>query len=474
MIKPPLTLSKSETYTELRKNALVFREVLFQGIAASAPAGAAVATMTGAAAFALGALPLTALIAFVVVLLNAVIINRISSHVAGAGGYYEYVKQGFGPRAGVYTGWLYILYQMMSLGFIALSTGVFVPALLSSVFGINIPSYSWFPILVATAAFGYLISYLGIKGSLRYAMVMGTIEILVVVGIGLWIIIGHPSANTVLVFTPKYSTTGLSGAALGVLFMYTAFSGYGGSTPLGEEAQTPNRMIGRAVLLASIILGVFFVFAAYAFTIGWGPTQMGTYASALVPGITLAQQDIGTGAAVVLTVLFINSILTDAVVFTNSASRVTMQMARDGMLPKRVSSVHQTHRTPHIAGAVMVLASVIISSVAVVTIGGFNAFILTGTVATLAAVLVHSLVNASLPPILRRKKAGIGLLNILLPVVTIVILGFVFYGTYISISLPVIISSYIFGAWAIVGVVYAYRRKGALNGGRISSEQKTP
>ena len=38
----------------LRKNALSIRDVVFQGVAASAPAGAAVATMTGAAAFALG------------------------------------------------------------------------------------------------------------------------------------------------------------------------------------------------------------------------------------------------------------------------------------------------------------------------------------------------------------------------------------------------------------------------------------
>ncbi|MEM0075909.1 MAG: hypothetical protein QXV84_06150, partial [Conexivisphaerales archaeon] len=86
--------------TQLKKDALVFREVLFQGIAASAPAGAAVATLTGSATFALGSLPLATVLAFVLVLLNAIVINRISEHVAGAGGYYEYTKQGFGVSMG--------------------------------------------------------------------------------------------------------------------------------------------------------------------------------------------------------------------------------------------------------------------------------------------------------------------------------------------------------------------------------------
>src|SRR5579875_2466734 len=111
----------------LRKDALSIREVIFQGVAAAAPAGAAVATMTGAAAFALGSLPLTAVVAFIVVALNAYIINRLSTHVAGAGGYYDYVKLGFGKHVSAYTGWSYIIYQVTSLAFIGLSISVFVP-----------------------------------------------------------------------------------------------------------------------------------------------------------------------------------------------------------------------------------------------------------------------------------------------------------------------------------------------------------
>ncbi|MEM0158847.1 MAG: APC family permease, partial [Thermoplasmataceae archaeon] len=94
----------------LRKDSIGFLESAFQGVAGAAPAGAAVATLTGAAGFALGSLPLTALIAFFVVFLNAYIIKRISTHVVSAGGYYEYVKRGIGTRTALFTGLYYIFY----------------------------------------------------------------------------------------------------------------------------------------------------------------------------------------------------------------------------------------------------------------------------------------------------------------------------------------------------------------------------
>ncbi|PYB68269.1 APC family permease [Thermoplasma sp. Kam2015] len=440
----------------LRRNVLNFREVMFQGVAASAPAGAAVATMTGSAAFALGSLPLAAVVAFVIVFLNAVIIRKISNHVAGPGGYYDYIKSGFGGGVGSFSGWIYILYQIAALAFISLSIAVFVPALLSYIYGITVPSYLWIPLLIASAAFGYVVSFLGIKGSLRYVSVMGSLEIAVVVFIGLFIILSHPSINTASVFTLKYDSYGVSGIALGVLFMYTAFSGFGGMTPLGEEARDAKRMIGNAVVFSSIVLGIFFVFAAYAFTVGWGPANMESYANNLVPGIKLAQVDIGLWAAILITIFYINSILTDNVTFSNSVARITLSMSRDGILPSSLSKVHDRRRTPHLAGLVMVAAAVLIGFLSVEFLGPFGGFLFTGVLSTLAALLVHMIANLSLPAILRKKGQRIGLPNIALPVAVTAILIYVFYGTFISISPPVIAASLSFAAWALFSAVYSY------------------
>jgi len=442
--------------SSLKKDSLSLSNVIFQGVAGSAPAGAAVATLTGSAAFALGSLPLSAVVAFIIVLINAVIINRISRHVAGAGGYYAYSREGIGNFAGIFTGWMYIMYQIMSLAFIGLSVAIFLPALLGTVFGIDIPFYSWVLLLILIMGFGYFVSFSGVRNSVRYAMVMATIEVVVVAAVSIIIITAKPSINTVSVFTPVYAVHGFTGVMLGVLFMYTAFSGFGTATPLGEEAKNANAVIGKGVLISAIVLGLFFTLVSYAFTVGWGPTRMLTYSTELVPGIILAKNYLGLAGAIVITVLFVNSLFTDSVVFTNSLSRVVFSMSRDNVLPGILSSVHSHRQTPHVAAGVMVIISFIIGIISVITLGGFNAFLFAGIAATLSALLVHMIANASLAGILHKMKLKMNIaMDVVLPAVSIVILAFVFYGSFISIDNVVIIASVSFIVWAIAGLIYS-------------------
>ncbi len=442
--------------TGLKKDSLSLYNVIFQGVAGSAPAGAAVATLTGSAAFALGSLPLSAVVAFVIVLINAFIINRISRHVAGAGGYYAYSREGLGRFAGIFTGWMYIMYQIMSLAFIGLSVAIFLPALLQEIFGISIPFYSWVLLLVLILAFGYFVSFSGVKNSVRYAMVMATIEVIIIAAISIIIITARPSINTVSVFTPVYAINGFTGVMLGVLFMYTAFSGFGTATPLGEEAQNANRVIGHGVLISVVVLGLFFILASYAFTVGWGPTKMLEYSKELVPGIILTKSYLGIIGAIVITVLFVNSLFTDAVVFTNSLSRVVFSMSRDNVLPGILSSIHSSRRTPHVAAGIMVIIAFAIGAISVVSLGGFNAFLYTGIAATLSALLVHMFANASLAGIVRKMKLKLNtVMDVIIPAISIVILAFVFYGSFISIDRIVVIASISFIAWVMVGLIYS-------------------
>ena len=442
--------------TGLKKNSLTMYNVIFQGVAGSAPAGAAVATLTGSAAFALGSLPLSAVVAFVIVLINAFIINRISRHVAGAGGYYAYSREGLGRFAGIFTGWMYIMYQIMSLAFIGLSVAIFLPALLQEIFGIIIPFYSWVLLLVLILGFGYFVSFSGVRNSVRYAMVMATIEVIIIAAISIIIITAKPSINTISVFTPVYAINGFTGVMLGVLFMYTAFSGFGTATPLGEEAQNSNKVIGHGVLISVIVLGLFFVLASYAFTVGWGPTRMLEYSKELVPGIILTKNYLGIAGAIVITVLFVNSLFTDAVVFTNSLSRVVFSMSRDNVLPGILSSIHSSRRTPHVAAGIMVIIAFAIGAISVVALGGFNAFLYTGIAATLSALLVHMFANASLAGIVKKMKVKLNVaMDVIIPAISIVILAFVFYGSFISIDRIVIIASISFIAWVILGLIYS-------------------
>jgi amino acid transporter len=449
--------------SKLSSNAIGLKEGLIQGVASAAPAGAAVATLTGAAFFALGALPLTAFIAFLVVLLNGYIISKISLKVSGSGGYYEYVKRGHGPSAALLTGFIYIFYQIMALAFVALSIAVFVPAALSSVFNINVPSYLLTPFLAASLGYGFIISFSGIKLSTRYTMIMALIEIVAVGLMEAYILLTHPSLNNPGVFTLKYSPKGITGVALGVLLMYTAFAGFGASTPLGEESRKPKQTISKSVIISILILGAFFVFSAYTFTVAYGPAKMSEYATALVPGITILDSYLGVGAGVFITILFVNSLLTGLVVLTNATSRVLMTMARDGLVPKMFAKTHKKRLTPHIAAGAITLSALIISTVSALLLGGFTAFITVAIGATLGTLFVHILINSAFPSVNKRFTGKFGIGNIILSAVSIVIFLFILASTFLSINLAVIVGTAAFIAFTVFAIFAIYVKRRRLN-----------
>ncbi|MCL4341412.1 MAG: APC family permease [Candidatus Thermoplasmatota archaeon] len=443
----------------LRKNSIGFMETSFQGIAGSAPAGAAVATLTGAAAFAGQSLPLAALLGFFVVLLNAVIIRRISLKMAGAGGYYSYIRGGLGVKPAAFSGLFYVFYQVFALALISLSTAVFVPIILSSAFGINLPSYSAYLLVAGTLGFGFAVSYSGIRLSSRFAMVMAAIEIVVIVAFGIIILALHPSINNAQVFTDKYSATGFSGVGLGVLLMYTAFSGFGAATPLGEEARKPKKTIGNSVIFSVFILGAFFIFTSYIISVAGGGFTTGAYSSSFVPGVLLMKNYLGTVSAIVVTVLFVNSLLTGSVIVTNSTSRVMMEMSKDRIIHGGLSKTGSKRKTPYASGIFVVLTAGAVAMIANLLLGGFNAFIFSATAATLGVLLVHGIINASLPGLESKESAGIRISSVAMAVTAIIIFGLIFYSTFLSVSSAVIAGTVVFIVFAIANAIYTLKRQ---------------
>jgi len=93
-----------EEHRELARGSVTFLELIFQSVSFTAPAIAALATMTGAASFAYGALPLAYLFAIPAVFAAAYVVYEFSRSVASSGGYYRYIERGFGPRVGAFGG----------------------------------------------------------------------------------------------------------------------------------------------------------------------------------------------------------------------------------------------------------------------------------------------------------------------------------------------------------------------------------
>ena len=94
-----------------------------------------------------------------------------------------------------------------------------------------------------------------------------------------FLVVHAGSNNTAQVFTTHYSPTGLTGVIGGSVFTLLAFGGFEGAAPLAEEARNPRRTIQRAVLLATLLIGLLYVFTTYAIDVAYGPKGFTAFAS---------------------------------------------------------------------------------------------------------------------------------------------------------------------------------------------------
>jgi amino acid transporter len=444
---------------QLKKNAVGFLELIFQSISFTAPAIAVTATMTGAAAFAYGALPLTYILALFAVLSAGFVIYVFSRKVASSGGYYRYVERGFGTKVGAFGGWVYMLYTVIgATPFIYFETAL-ATQVGFGVLGIPLPSWSWYPIgiLVALAAFG--LAYSGIKNSLRYSVYTGTIEMIILLVAAFFILshTSHPLNGAV--FTTKYSPTGWTGVALGLVFSFTSLAGWGSMTFLGSEARAAHFNIRRGVIVTIIVLGAFFLFMSYVMTVGWGPANMSTYFSNFLPGLILTLRDGGIVLAVIMFIFLVNSGFVDTLAIINAGSRDMYTMSKDGMLPTSLSNTHKKHKSPHIALIYNTLIGIGIFTITGWLFGPFNGFLVTGIWTGAGTIIEHIMLNTSLPFYFRKLK-DLRWTYVVVPGIALVIYLFALYGSFLSVNIYVIIAVVVMVIYLVFGAIYYSVKKG--------------
>src|SRR5207302_9030770 len=96
--------------------------------------------------------------------------------------------------------------------------------------------------------------------------VLGIFEIAVFVILAVLLIIHAGSANTLSVFGTGHTPpehAGIAGVIAGSVYTILAFGGFEGAAPLAEEARDPRRTVRRAVLLATLSIGIMYIYANY-------------------------------------------------------------------------------------------------------------------------------------------------------------------------------------------------------------------
>src|SRR5579859_2311809 len=153
----------------LRPNAVGLVGVLIQSITLIGP-GVAVAFAFGPGiTYAGGSFPLAIALAIVGSLLLALNIGQLAIHLPSAGGFYTYISRSLGPSFGFLTGWISIPAYLLFLPLNLLAFGFAMQG------QSGVPWWIWG--IVLAVAMG-LLTFFGVRLSIRTLVVLGAIEVL--------------------------------------------------------------------------------------------------------------------------------------------------------------------------------------------------------------------------------------------------------------------------------------------------------
>jgi amino acid transporter len=347
---------------ELRKDAIGLREVLFQSITDMAPGAAIAASIPFGAAYAGGALPLAVVFALIACLFSAVSVSELAGRMPAAGSLATYAARGLHRAVGFLVAWAYVLVGVLISPLVLLQLGFTTASTLHDEW--NWPANLWWPWTLLGALIVMTAGIYGIRTSAGLGTVLGIFEIAVFVVLAVLLIIHAGSANTLSVFGTGHTPVdhaGIKGVIAGSVYTILAFGGFEGATPLAEEARDPRRTVRRAVLLATLSIGVLYIFTTYAVDVAFGPDKFAGFGTSGTDSWEGLARGLYGAFWILVFLAIVNSTIANANAGVNVSSRTMFAMGRVGAFPYALARLSTRHRSPVVAILLVTAATVVIS-----------------------------------------------------------------------------------------------------------------
>lgn len=333
-------VARRQRISALRGGSTGLGGAVVQSAALIAPAAGATAGFVFIASESGFASPFAMVVGTVFSLCLALIIGEFARKLPAAGSFYNYLTHAFGPKVGFVTGVMlfgaYILLLPFQLSFFS----TFASDYLAS----HSVSIDWQWLAVALIAFTTVLTVAGLTPSLRVGLLFLVFEI-TVFGIIAIIIIANGGAHglTAKPFDPSESLQGFSGIIYGLVFAIFAFVGFESATTLGEEADEPTRTIPLAVLVTTLVIGIFYTLLIYSGVVGFGLTTHGLNQLQTngTPFDTLARNFSGSALGNLSSIAVMTSFIALNIVTVTAGSRMIFSMGRDRMLPRWFDHVNR-------------------------------------------------------------------------------------------------------------------------------------
>ena len=352
-VKPmDLIVSHAEGPEHRLKRSLGVVSLTAFGVAAIIGAGIFVLTGVAAATYAGPGITLSYVIAGIVSTLAALCYAELASTVPIAGSAYTYAYAVLGEFIAWIIGWDLVLEYGVGAGAVSVGWSGYFTDFFKSTFGITLPA------ALTASPFGHpgqptgianlpaagiilLLTALLIRGTSESSRVNNIIVAIKVAVVLFFIAVGatHIHPTNWHPFLPY----GLSGVMTGASIIFFAYIGFDQVSTAAEEVRDPQRTMPRGIIYSLLICTLLYIAVAGILT-GMVPYQQLNNASP----VAHAMIQVGLNwAATIISIGALAGLTTVLLVLIFGQSRIFFSMSRDGLLPRALSGVHPTFRTPY-------------------------------------------------------------------------------------------------------------------------------
>jgi amino acid transporter len=409
----------------LKAGALGLPEVIMQAVSHIGPAAGTLTALAFITSLTGIATPITFVFGGAVCLLIAIALTQLAKKIHGAGGYFTYVAQTVGPRAGFMTAWLYFLYDPLITGALFSWGGGVIEAAMKQRWGWGIP---WWAFSIGGIAFVGALSWRGVKISAKFLVFAGIAEMVIFIALGVTGLVDPgPGGVSLAPFNPAEAPD-FNAIYLGVVFTVLTFTGFESVAPLAEETRNPRRNLPIAIVVSVVLLIMYHAITSWGILTGWGIKDLANFGGSSAPVFEFAENAWGQLWFLVLLAL-LNSTIAVTMATHNAATRVFYAMGRTGVLPRGLAKVHPVNGTPVNAILLQTVISLLGALGLGVILGAEENFFFVGVVVTLGLVVVYSMGNLGIFRIYTRqyRKEFNPLLHLIIPLVSTLILIWVAY-----------------------------------------------
>jgi amino acid transporter len=394
-----------------------------------------------------GMVPLAYLLGLFGMFFTALSYAAMSRAFPLAGSVYTYAQRGLHPTAGFFSGWLILLDYLLIPSLLYLFSAVALRPILP-----GIPAWIW---LAGFVSFNAIVNLIGIQFTARvnrYMLAMELISLGLFLALGLRALYGGAGAGG-LTLKPVYDPAVFSFATVAgaTSIAVLSFLGFDGVSTLAEESSGSKDAVGRATLLALVLVGVLFMLQT------WVASDLARgmhFASADAAFYEIAERAGGAWlrlATIAATVLA--SAVANAMAAQAAVARILFAMARDRKLPAVLAKVHPRFKTPYVSTLAVAAVSMLVGLLFSARVDDLTRVVnfgaLTGFVLLHLSVINHYFI---------RGRSGDWMRHLLFPLVGLSVILYVLY--------EMDRAAKVLGAcWIGIGILYflvlSYRTRGA-------------